>query len=415
MPAGTRRGTRLSAAIVARVKLRYDETKADLVHDEEYECVITPLDETIDVSDAIAVDYDDRDLRNEPPDGAVYRMTGAKLSNKTFFSGIETDLKEHLYRSMTIEIPGNADLKLYGRPGETTEQFEVRCAQAADDLADAEIAKLRDKYEAKVSKLSEQIAAAEDRVDVLEEEAKSKRNSELLSTAGSILGGLLGGKSRGGLLGKLGGAAGRRGRTKAAQERVDAVENKVERLQENLQDLEHELADEVTEIDARWMAAAGAVSPIEIPSRRRTSRSPNSCWAGSRAPDGPYDAARCRRGLSHQLSATSTRAISTASPITATGSLVTVSTISTTNAAKHPRAPHADSPRDMTEPWSTTPATFTAAKTMRKIVLATAEILDSPSPTASAMLAATVKCSPIGWFHVRRSSCGGSSPSDAIE
>ena len=67
------------------------------------------------------------------------------------------------------------------------------------------------------------------------------------------------------MLGKLGGAAGRHGRTKASQERVDAVENKVERLQEKLQDLEHELADEVTEIDARWMAAARAVSPIEIP------------------------------------------------------------------------------------------------------------------------------------------------------
>ena len=262
---GDSRGTRLSAAIVARVKLRYDETKADLIHDEEYECVITPLSETVDAGKAIAVDYDDRDLRDTPPEGVVYRMTDARLANKTFFSGIETDLKEHLYRSMTMQVPGNADLKLYGRPGETTEQFQLRCARAADDLADAEIAKLRDKYEVQVTKLRDQIAAAEDRIDVLEEESKSKRNSELLSTAGSILGGLLGGKSRGGLLGKLGGAAGRRGRTKASEERVDAVENKVERLQESLGDLEHELADEVTEIDARWMAAARAITPIEIP------------------------------------------------------------------------------------------------------------------------------------------------------
>jgi len=263
---GDSRGQRLQPVIVARVQMRYDETKADLVHDEEFECVIPAVDETIDVSRAVVVDYDDRDLRTEPPDGAVYAMSGARLGNKTLFSGIERDLKDHLVRSQTIEIPVNADLNLYGRPGETPEAFEVRCLRAADEAADAEIAELRDKYEAKVTKLRDQIEAAEDRVDVLEEESSSKRNSELLSTAGSILGGLLGGgRSRGGLLGKLGTAAGRRGRTKASNERLNAAENKVARLQESLEDLELDLEQEVTEIDARWMALAKSATTMQIP------------------------------------------------------------------------------------------------------------------------------------------------------
>lgn len=262
---GNPRGTRLEAAIVARVQLRYDETKADLVHDEEYECVIAPIGETVDVSRALAVDYDDRDLRSEPADGAVYRMTDARLTNKTFFSGVERDLRDHLVRSMNIEVPANASLKLYGRPGETAEEFRGRCARAADELADADIAKLRDKYESKVTRLRDQIEAAQDRVDVLEEEANSKRNSELLSTAGSVLGGLLGGKSRGGLLGKLGTAAGRRGRTKASRERVDAAENKVTRLQEQLEDLEADLAEDVVEIDTKWTSAAADVDTMRVP------------------------------------------------------------------------------------------------------------------------------------------------------
>ena len=41
-------------------------TKADLVHDEEYEAVLYPLGEPVDVTTAIAVDYDDRDLRDRP-------------------------------------------------------------------------------------------------------------------------------------------------------------------------------------------------------------------------------------------------------------------------------------------------------------------------------------------------------------
>ncbi len=262
---GAERGKRLEAAIVARVQLRYDEAKADLVHDEEYECVISPITETADVSGAIAVDYDVRDLRSDPPDGAVYAMSDAKLSTKTMFNGIERDLKDQLVRSLTIDIPSNPGLKLYGRPGEAADAFEVRCLRVADESADAEIAKLRDKYEAKVTKLRDQIEAAEDRVDVLEEESSSKRNSELLSTAGSILGGLLGGKrSRSGMLGKLGTAAGRRGRTKAGAQRLDAAENKVVRLQESLEDIALDLEEDVTEIDAKWMALAKQADSIQV-------------------------------------------------------------------------------------------------------------------------------------------------------
>jgi len=101
---------------------------------------------------------------------------------------------------------------------------------------------------------------------VLEEEADSKRNSELLSTAGSILGGLLGGRSStGGMLGKLGTAAGRRGRSKASRQRVDSAENKVTRLQTSLEELEAELAEDVTEIDATWMAAAKDITALSVP------------------------------------------------------------------------------------------------------------------------------------------------------
>jgi hypothetical protein len=262
---GDSAGDRYEAVLVARVHLRYDETKADLVHDEEYECVIGSLGDTVDVSRAAAVDYDERDLRPDPPEGAVYRMTDAKLTNKTFFSGVSRDLRDHLAMVRTVEVPANPGLKLYGRPGETAEEFEVRCLRLADERADEAIAKLRDKYESKVTRLRDQIEAAEDRVDVLEEQTSGQRNSELLSTAGSILGGMLGGKSRGGILGKLGSAAGRRGRTRAGKERLDAAENKVERLEESLEDLELELAEEVTEIDAEWMELAKSTETLEVP------------------------------------------------------------------------------------------------------------------------------------------------------
>ena len=266
---GDTRSTTYEAAIVARVAIRYDETTADLVHDEEFEAVLFPLAEPVDVSSLTRVDYDDRDLRTEIPDGATYRLTAARIATKTFFNSVERDLRDHLTRSLTIEIPVNVDLKLYGRPGESAEEFDARCVQAADDRADAEIATLRDKYESKATKLRDQIDAAEDRTAVLAEEAKGQKTSEFFSTAGSMLGGLLGGsksksKMVGDLLGDAGTAAGRRGRTSASDRRVDAAENKVQRLVDQYDELEAELEGDVADITSRWADAAAAITTRSV-------------------------------------------------------------------------------------------------------------------------------------------------------
>jgi hypothetical protein len=257
--------TTYAAAVIARVALRYDDTKADIVHDVEYEAVLHPLSSHVDVTTAIAVDYDDRDLRDAVPSPIAYRLTDAPIEQKAFWSQVPKDLVDHLTRTMAIRIPVNPGMKLYGRPGESEEDFAARCLQAASDAADADAAKLRDKYAAKVAKLQDQIDAAGDAAEVVEETQKARQRDDLLSVGGSILGGLLGGRrSTGGLLGQIGRAAGRRGKTSAASTRVDAARGKVERLEAALADVETELADELTEIDARWRAAAFEIEPMSI-------------------------------------------------------------------------------------------------------------------------------------------------------
>jgi hypothetical protein len=252
------------AAVVARVMLRYDETKADLVHDQEYEAVLFPLGATVDVTRAVAVDYDDRDLRDTDPGGWTYRLSDAPLDESRFWKQVERDLVDHLDRSLTMEIPVNRELKLYGRPGEDAEAFTTRCLQVADEKADAEIAKLRDKYEKKATTLRDRIEAASDAAEVAAEQQRARERDNLLSSAGSILGGLLGGRSRGGLLGQLGRAAGRTSRNSAGGSRVEAAANKVTRLEEELEEVEAELAEELTEIDSRWMALAKNVTTTAI-------------------------------------------------------------------------------------------------------------------------------------------------------
>ena len=256
-------GRRLEPAMVARVGIRYDERSAgDLVHTTEYEAVVFPLTAPLDVTRAVAVDYDDRDLVADAPAGAVYRLGATELSKSATFTQAERDLADHLARTMTYELQVNRELKLFSRPGETPDDFAARCAAAAEDRADAEAATLRDKYDAKVAKLKTQIDAAHDRADVVETQAKGSTRDDLLSTAGSVLGGLLRGR---GSIGSVLTKAGRtRSRSQTSERRIDEAEGKVSRLNDELTAVEAEATEELSEIAQRWQAVAAQVESMAV-------------------------------------------------------------------------------------------------------------------------------------------------------
>jgi hypothetical protein len=259
---GDPRGTVLRAAAVARVALRYDDETADLVHDEEFEAVLCPLGEIVDASTMVAVDHDERDLRTDAPTGARYEIPSAPIGTKTYWTKLERSIVDTLVRTRSTTVFANRGLKLYGRPGEMRDAFVARCLAAADDAADAEAAKLKDKYDARIERVRTQLQTAEDRVRVLDAEHAGKRNSELLDVAGSVLGGLLGGRKRRNVLSR---AASQRGRTAAAAERRDAAANKVNDLSDDLLELEGELENDLTEIDVRWDRVATEITELQVP------------------------------------------------------------------------------------------------------------------------------------------------------
>src|SRR4029079_6508001 len=94
---------------------------------------------------ATAVDYDDRDLRSEAPDGAAYVLPQVPLDKAAFFRDACRALPRRLHATQTLELLRNADLDLYSRPGETQEQFTARADEAAKAAADAQTAKIRDR------------------------------------------------------------------------------------------------------------------------------------------------------------------------------------------------------------------------------------------------------------------------------
>ncbi|MFN0092978.1 MAG: ATP-binding protein [Acidimicrobiales bacterium] len=256
---------RLRAGLVTRVQLLFDDEKADVRVSEEWEAVVFPLAAPFDPTQARPVDYDPRDFRSEAPPGATYVLPDAPIKDKAFFRQVEAALKTHLLSDRFYSLPQNKALKLYGRPGESAEQFAERCRQAAQAAADAEADKIRTRLQGQMDRVRNALTEAQYRVDQAEAERSSRRTNELLAGAGALLSSFLGGRrSSRSIASAIRGAGSRRGQSSRAAASARAAADRVADKADELAELERELADALGDIDAEWDEKAAAIEVLEV-------------------------------------------------------------------------------------------------------------------------------------------------------
>ncbi len=257
-------GTRLHAALAFRCSLRYDETRAGIDEVEEWEAV-APLDGGFTLASLVEVDYDDRDVRADPPPGAEYVLPAISLVEASFFRSAVDTLEAHLVDSRPLEVLRNAELKLWSRAGETPEQFAGRCTEAADARADAEMARIRDRLEARKERLEDALLAARSKVAEADAEARARSQQDVVVGAGDLLGAFLGGRRSSRSLSRLGQAmTGGSTATTRARKRAESAAAKAAETAGDLTELEQELAEEITAISGRWDAVAAAIETVPI-------------------------------------------------------------------------------------------------------------------------------------------------------
>ena len=256
---------RLRAFLAARVSLRYDDSAADVDEQQELEAIYGPLDGGLDLDSETQVDYDERDFAAGAPTSPVYVLPGAPVDKDAFFTTAAKDIRQRLVERRALELQRNRALKLVSRPGESSDDFAKRCDSAAQEHADAETAKLRDRLGAKQDRLERALEQAQRRVEELDTDTRSRHATELLAGAGAVLGALFGGRrSTRSMAGAISSAASRRGMSVRAGERKETAEGKVEATKDDLAELEQEIAGEVAEIDERWRAVAAEVDTLSI-------------------------------------------------------------------------------------------------------------------------------------------------------
>ena len=259
---GSPNGTVLRPVGVATVDLLYDDQYADVNHTEVFEAVIDPLDDVVTEKNLIAVDHDERDFTHTAPDGARYAIVDEPIGNTTWWRSLEASLADRLYRDRSVTVFKNPALKLYSRIGESREDFTERCAEAAEQAADSAVSGLRKKYETRIDRVQDQLRSAERRVSELEVDVSSRKQQEMVSGVGDLLGSFLGGR-RGSTA--LKNAASRRSMTRRTEERLESARAKVSDELTELADLEDDLADDLAEIVDDWNAKATKVEQVDIP------------------------------------------------------------------------------------------------------------------------------------------------------
>ena len=252
--------TRLSAAVAARVHMVYDDAAAKLSHQEEWEAIYSPLSGPLDPERFVAVDYDDRDFRREGPADATYVITDSRIDTKTFFSRARTAIKNHLDRQRRLTVFKNAGLKLYSRVGESEEAFLSRCDDVAQQRADEEAAKLRDKFEAKMDRLRKRFDSADRKVGELEADLAGANQDQLIDSAGALIGILTGRRSTRSITGSSRSRASRRSK----EERLRSAQAKATDVWQDMADLEQDLIEELEEINDRWEDLAAEIEPFEV-------------------------------------------------------------------------------------------------------------------------------------------------------
>ncbi len=257
--------TRFEAALAGRVHLHYRDARAGIDHVEEWECVGHPLPEHFDPENGTALGYDARALHDAPPPEASYIAPEAPIHRASWWKSTQASLKRWLRRERSLTIHRNKTLKLYSRVDEPLDAFKARCKRIAEQRADQDIAKERQRIERQLGRLQDQLQSARQKERAAQDKLKSRQREEVVSGASSILGIFLGGRSR---LSKMTSGARRatrkRQQVRDQNQRLQAAGDKVDALEQKLLDLEDELQDTALETQVKWAQTALEIEPVEV-------------------------------------------------------------------------------------------------------------------------------------------------------
>jgi hypothetical protein len=261
--------------------------------------VIVPLTDgpiPFELDQARVVDLPMERLESAPRAGFAFAPLPADASQPRQYGRWGKEVVRWIKSDCPITLLESKEFKLVSRPGESEREFRLRLADLRRETRDAEVDRLRRKYDGKMETLRERLRRAEQAV----EKKKGQSQQALLSTGvaaiGGLLGAFLGGGRRRSQLGRASTAVRGAGRVARTRQDIAHADETVEAVRAQLETLEREFQTELRRVDD----PGGAAEPLEevavraalnaislrlaaliwLPSGRDGSGTPTPLWRG---------------------------------------------------------------------------------------------------------------------------------------
>jgi hypothetical protein len=245
----------------ARVAFDDAKTGLDFVREVSF---ITPV-----VAGPMPLDWEDakwagrlgpRDLATEPAVGARFVPPPAPMLAVKSWPTWSKDFAAWLARTQGLARLKHPDSKTFSRPDEDERAFRARLALATREQRDAQTAKVREKYQAKLEALAQKIRAKQTARAREQAEQAQARTDFAANIGGSLLGLALGGASARRAISAASKAARGAGRTKKNAGDVARVQADVDELIAKYRELE---AQARAELAAATADGDPATAPLE--------------------------------------------------------------------------------------------------------------------------------------------------------
>ncbi len=257
--------------LLAAATVRYLDSKLGLDYTVN-KCFLVPCDDSVVPAEwtkakSIKVDLAKLESIGDPsfsfaePAAALTQVSSYKTWNKEFAAWLVEGLPCKLWRSAAISA--------VSQPNESERDFRIRLQQMAFEKRDLMVAKLRDKYYARINSLQDRIRLAEQKVQVEQAEARQHELNSAISIGATVIGAFMGRKAvSSSTIGRATTAV--RGISKVAKQREDVgrAEDNLETLNGKLQLLNSQFQAEAQALADKFDPLKEALEAVSVPPKK---------------------------------------------------------------------------------------------------------------------------------------------------
>ena len=207
-------------------------------------------------------------LEKAPLSDSLFRKIPTGLMQFKNYSAFEKSLSAYLYQNQTLSIYQAPELKLTSKEGETESAFRTRIALASSQESDVKIRTLKEKYNERISALSEKLRKAKEQAEQKQEKAGWQKAETAISFFKTVLGAFLGKGITKGTISEAGTSLKRVGKISSGSQDINRAKENVESFQEQLDRLQSEMEEEIAKITKLQTADKIDIQSITIRPRK---------------------------------------------------------------------------------------------------------------------------------------------------